>query len=147
MKLSSCNPKLQQRIIEQLAKEGQPLVKSPVPLPPAVTAVTMLAKIKPSTDEGELNKWERDYLAHMRALLIPWIGIQCITFKLAHDTRITPDFSYVDFEGRMTMVDVKGWQREDALIKMRVAARQFPMFDWQIVKKTKDGWDVTKVKP
>ncbi len=104
-------------------------------------------KASPSTDEAKLNKTERAYLAYLRRLGVPSLGIQNVTLKLADDCRLTVDFNYIDENGRWTFVDVKGFQREDALIKMKVAARLFPILRFVIVKKDGTGWDAKEVKP
>lgn len=103
--------------------------------------------VKPSTDLERLNKTERAYLAYLNALGLPWVGVQCLTLKLAEDCRLTPDFEYIATDGRFWFVDVKGFQREDALIKMRVAARQFAWASFVIVKKDGTGWAHQEVKP
>lgn len=100
-----------------------------------------------STDEKKLNKTEAAYLALLRTQGHLWLGIQCVTLKLADDCRFTPDFAYINHEGRFTLVDVKGFQREDALIKAKVAARLFPWASFVIVSKIKGGWDVKDVNP
>ncbi len=79
-----------------------------------------------------------------------YIGIQNITLKLADDCRLTPDFNFVNANGRLEFVDVKGFQREDALIKMKVAARLYRWADFTIVKRDKEffnGWHRIDVKP
>lgn len=103
--------------------------------------------LNPSQDEMKLNKTERAYLTHLRSLpSSAWIGIQNITLKLADDCRLTPDFAVLDRDGKLTLVDVKGFQREDAFIKMKVAARSFPMFGFEIVKRDGSGWSVENVR-
>lgn len=102
--------------------------------------------VRPSTDVQKLNKTERAYLQYMGYLGYAWIGVQNITLKLADDTRFTPDFSAVDVDGTLRFIDVKGFQREDALIKIKVAARLFPFAQFVIVKKDGDGWDHEYVK-
>jgi len=99
-----------------------------------------------STDEEKLNKTEKAYYDFLRGLGAQWIGIQNITFKLAHDTRFTPDFTVID-QGHMRCIDVKGFQREDALIKIKVAARLFPFTKFIIVKRGKGGWNHQEVTP
>ena len=100
-----------------------------------------------STDEENLNKLERDYLAYLRGKGYQ-IGIQNVTLKLAHDCRLTVDFTY-QVGSRIVFADTKGahvW--EDSLIKLRVAARLFPWISFEIVTRTKDGtWVVQVVKP
>ena len=101
---------------------------------------------QPSKDEQKLNKTERAYLLQLRQ----WgyePGIQRITLKLADDCRFTPDFDYVDEHGRWVFVDVKGFQREDALIKAKVAARVYSQFRFQIVKRDGSGWEFIEVSP
>jgi hypothetical protein len=94
-----------------------------------------------SKDEAKLNKTERAYLAHLRRNPHVWIGVQNITVKLADDCRLTPDFAVLYPNGTLAMIDVKGFQREDAFIKMKVAARQFPMFLFYIVTRSGMMWD------
>lgn len=97
--------------------------------------------IKPSHDEDKLNKTELAYLHHLRAQPNNvWVGVQNLTVKIADDCRLTPDFAVLNASGKLTLIDVKGFQREDALIKMKVAARLFPMFEFSIVKREGVGW-------
>lgn len=113
---------------------------------PTVTAVSLLAQIAPSTDEQKLNKTERAYLNHLRALRPEWIGIQCITLKLADDTRYTPDFFMIN-NGVLDALEVKGFFRDDAKVKIKVAARQFPWVKFWLIFKTKNGWDTRHIRP
>ena len=101
-----------------------------------------------NTDEAKLNKLEKAFLAYMRHLGHT-LHIQAITLKLADDVRYTPDFSYSSpINGKMVMIEVKGWMRDDARVKLRVAARVFPEFDFVLITKSKSGgWDVEGVKP
>jgi hypothetical protein len=103
------------------------------------------------TDEERLNKTERAYLAFLR-LERPGrrIGIQEITIKLAFDCRFTPDFSFFGGDTvhpQFVLDDVKGFQREDALIKARMAAHLFPEWVFRIVFKEGNGWRCEVVKP
>lgn len=107
-----------------------------VPNPP-----TWQFAFKKSGDESKLNKLETAYLAWLRAQGDDWIGIQCITLKLAHDCRYTPDFWAFDLTG-LRAIDVKGphtW--EDSLIKLRVAARMFPWSRFVIAKRNGVIWE------
>jgi hypothetical protein len=102
---------------------------------------------KPSTDEQKLNKTERAFLSYLRAKY-DWVGVQSLTLKLGDDCRYTPDFWTVHF-GRMTAWEVKGFWRDDAKAKIKIASRQFRMFDFCVVMKrkgVKGDWEVTEVK-
>ena len=100
----------------------------------------------PSNDEVKLNKTERARLGYLRCCGQE-VGIQAVTLKLGDDCRFTPDFNYITTEGRMVFEDVKGFQRDDALVKIKVAARKFNWATFLIVKKDKTGWAVTEIKP
>lgn len=51
---------------------------------------------------------------------------EAVTFKLAHDCRYTPDFLVIESDGRLVLHETKGFMRDDALVKLRVFAKQFP---------------------
>lgn len=70
-----------------------------------------------------------------------------VTLKLADDCRYTPDFFVVDLLGGITFEETKGHWRDDAKVKIRVAAEQFPQFTFRalVAKPKKDGggWAIT----
>lgn len=126
---------------EAFIKANATRLSEAVPQPPS-----WKFEFKQSGDESRLNKLETAYLAWLRALGADWIGIQCITLKLAHDCRYTPDFWAFDQAG-LRAIDVKGphvW--EDSLIKLRVAARMFPWIRFVIAKKNRAVWTHVEVK-
>ncbi len=102
---------------------------------------------KESTDVQKLNKTERAFYNLLMVSNHQCVYVQALTLKLADDCRLTVDFVHLTQDGKLIFTDVKGFQREDALIKMKVAARMFPMFHFQIVKRIKGNWDITPVKP
>jgi len=100
----------------------------------------------PSKTEEKLNKTERAFLDYAR-FLHREVGVQRITFKIGDDCRFTPDFDYRDREGNWVFVDVKGFQREDALVKIKTTARMFPFLRFYIVKRLGSGWEFRHVSP
>lgn len=114
-----------------------------VKLPPAIGRLP-----KPA-----MNKTEAAYGAHLmlqRKLgLVLWYGFEAVTIKLGNDCRFTPDFLVMLPDGRLELRDTKGLKKiktgkragqstyhaeEDALVKARVAAANFPIpvfFVWQ----------------
>jgi len=118
-------------------------------LAPEVTATSMLAILmpKPTTDEDKLNKTEKAYLSYLRALKPLWIGVQNITLKLADDTRYTCDFFFIDEAGALHGRETKGFWRDDAKVKIKVAARTFPWIRFAVAEKDGIGWKHTEVKP
>lgn len=102
--------------------------------------------IKDNSDEARLNKLERAYLAYLRGLNPDWIGVQNIALKLADDTRYTPDF-WCLLNGKLSAREVKGFMRDDARVKLMVAARQFPWINFILVTGKAGAWVHTEVKP
>jgi hypothetical protein len=86
----------------------------------------------------EMNRAESKYAEYLRERLmvgeIRWWAFECWKFRLADDTYYTPDFIVVDNALRIEAHEVKaewstgkpGWQ-EDARIKIKVAAEQYPI--------------------
>ena len=105
-----------------------------------------------TTDEARLNRWEQDWLIHLRSTYPDRvIGVQNMTLKLGHDCRYTPDFTMVEQTGAtgvyVTVYEVKGWKRDDAMVKLRVAARQFSWMIFILVERKDGAWFETRVHP
>ena len=91
------------------------------------------------------SKWEEQYNSMLelkyRACEILAYEYESITFRLAPKTTYTPDFLVVLPDGKVQIHEVKGFAREDAIIKFKVAAQQNPWFEFIMVKKSKtEGW-------
>jgi hypothetical protein len=100
--------------------------------------------------EPDMNKTEAAYAMVLRARQaageIAWWKFEGITLKLADDTRYTPDFAVMLADGSMEMHETKGFMRDDAFVKLKVAAAQFP-FKFRLLKidrKTK-RWNETEI--
>lgn len=102
---------------------------------------------KPSKDEQELNKTEAEYLFNLRSMRYPFIGIKSITLKIGDDCRYTPDFVTYSIDRGICLHEVKGFMRDDALVKMKVVARMFPFWRLLLARKVKGAWSVTEVDP
>jgi hypothetical protein len=103
-------------------------------------------EIRSSTDESKLNKTERAWLAVVRERNYPWIGVQNISFKLGDDCRYNPDILVLD-GGKLVAFEVKGFMRDDALVKLKTAARSFSWIKVVLVKREKGQWTEEEVKP
>ena len=79
---------------------------------------------------GEMNGTERkmaDFLeAKKQAGEVLWYGFEIYTFKLAKDTRYTPDFAVMLDSRELEFWEVKGFWRDDAKVKIKTAAAMFP---------------------
>lgn len=97
---------------------------------------------------GVMNGTERAYHEHLtqrqHAGEIAWFKFEGMTFKLADDTRYTPDFAVMLADGQMEIHEVKGFWTDDARVKIKVAAELFPFAFIAIKKKAKKdggGWE------
>lgn len=102
-----------------------------------------LGRLKP----GKMNNTEAEYAQVLelrrQAGQIEWFKFEGITFKLADDTRYTPDFAILNADGTMEMHEIKGRWMDDAKVKIKVAADLFPfrfIAVYKISKKEGGGW-------
>lgn len=93
---------------------------------------------------GEMNKTEAAYAAFLDSLkkdcLIADYRFEAVKLRLADKTFYTPDFMVLMPDLSFEMHEVKGFWEDDARVKIKVAAAQFP-FKFVAVKKMKNGWD------
>ena len=118
---------------------------------------------------GSMNGTETRYAAHLESLRIAgeieWFAFEALTFKLAPDTRYTPDFVVMLPDLTIELHEVKGATKdkatggkkpfieEDAKLKIKVAAALMP-FRFSIVYPIgvgqwgrKDFWEQDKPEP
>lgn len=110
---------------------------------------TLGVAVAPKADTG-MNKTEARYAevleARRRAGEVREYAFELVTLKLGHDCRWTPDFVVILADGTLELHEVKGgFEREDALVKRKVAAAQTP-FRIVFAQYTKaSGWVVRPV--
>jgi len=110
-------------------------------LPPSPGTTTTVKAVMP-----KLNKTEAAFLAILKTERPGcWIGVQNIALILGHDTRYYPDLWCYDIGG-VTAYEVKGFFRDDAKVKIKVAATLFPWIKFVLVFKDKSGWRREEVK-
>lgn len=102
--------------------------------------------MRPTTDEAKLNKMERQWLEVLRGRSFDWIGIQPFGLKLADNCRYHPDFVTLA-NGQLTAFETKGFMRDDALVKLKMAARLFPFIRFVLVTREKQNWVEKEVRP
>ena len=98
---------------------------------------------------GELNKTEKAYEDMLKGMIIAgeilWYKFEGIKLRLADNTFFTPDFFVMRSSGELECIEVKGFMFDDANVKIKVAAENFP-FLFKIArvkpKKSGGGWDI-----
>lgn len=96
---------------------------------------------------GQMNKTEAAYSAHLELLRhagdVQWIRFEGLKLRLADNTFYTPDFAVMASDGVMECHEVKGFWTDDARVKIKCAADQYP-FRFRAVKakpkKAGGGW-------
>ena len=93
---------------------------------------------------GVMNKAELAYSLDLEAERIAgriqsW-RFEAVTLKLADDCSYTPDFMVVMADWTIDFREVKGFWRDDAKVKIRVAAEKFPMFRFLALRPIKGNW-------
>jgi hypothetical protein len=103
-------------------------------------------------EPGRMNKGEAQYADHLeirrRAGEIADYRYEAVKLRLADRTYYTPDFMVMLKDGTIEFHEVKAtWStgkagfKEDARVKIKVAAEQFPMFAFVVVNKVKNTWN------
>ncbi|HEX9996521.1 MAG TPA: hypothetical protein VGB45_05205 [Abditibacterium sp.] len=103
-------------------------------------------EIRPSHDEAKLNKTERAWLDVVRGRGYSWVGVQNISFKIGDDCRYNPDILVLD-GGNLVAFEVKGFMRDDALVKLKATARAFSWLKIVLVKREDGQWTESEVRP
>lgn len=120
---------------------------------------------------GVMNKTEAEYAALLELRKraggdIEWYVFEAITFKLAADTRYTPDFIVMRHDGTLECHEVKGrktskvtrlvngvavtvskeiaYVTDDSKIKIKLAADKFPFRFVMVFPGKGGGWNATE---
>lgn len=110
-------------------------------------AVPAGVKARGKLREREMNRLESAYAAELerRRLVreIAWWAFEALKLRLADNTFYTPDFVVMGVGGELEIHETKGFWEEDARIKIKVAAEQFPFRFLGITRANKrdgGGW-------
>lgn len=145
--LSSLPRKIQEQVLAQDVKSA-----------PAAGAELPATKIIRQSSGG-LNKTEQAFYEFLRATYpepAP-ILVQSMTLKLANGCRYTPDFvvgigRVIDGQPyvRWVAYEVKGFMRDDAAVKIKVAAKEYQNMEFRLVKREGrcgQGWMQQRILP
>lgn len=106
-------------------------------------------RIRPRTLKvpGSMNRLELGYSQRLELLLrageIRSYRFEALKLRLADKTFYTPDF-YVVTENEIQLHEVKGFWEDDARVKIKVAAFEYPEFQFIAVRKIKKEWEFEK---
>lgn len=113
--------------------------------------VSIVSPPEKSAFEGDgMNKLERAFWerlgAAQKANHFETIWREPITLRLAGRTTYKPDFMTLSiFNNQLAFWETKGFMRDDAAVKLKVAAAQFPCFRWVLVQRDRRKWRCIEV--
>jgi hypothetical protein len=91
-----------------------------------------------------MNKLEAAYSAELDLLLrageIRGWKFEAVKLRLADKTFYTPDFLVVLKDGSLEFHETKGHMKDDAAVKLKVAAELYPMFRFRLFFRAKSQW-------
>jgi hypothetical protein len=94
-------------------------------------------------DDG-MNKLERAFWERAREAFRDDVYREPFKLRLAGRTWYTIDFLIID-EGSPDCYEVKGFMRDDAAVKLKVAAEMYPCFSYLLVTREKRIWQCRRV--
>ena len=108
---------------------------------------------KPPPKDGFKSGYERKYADLLKTLvrdgqIVRWWheSMTLVVNSVEGDKRrYTPDFLLEFPDGKLRIVEVKGFAREDSILKFEVAAAVWPCFEFVMVGWSKQGgWTIMK---
>jgi hypothetical protein len=99
-----------------------------------------------------MNKTEAAFALELQVMQengdVRWWRFEAINLRLAKKTWYRPDFAVVNADGSWTMYEVKGFWRDDARVKIKVAAELYRgVYRFVAVRRVKGRWDYEEVVP
>lgn len=106
-------------------------------------------RIDTKSGMNSLEKRYSDYLCTLQlAGEIHSFSFERHNLKLADKTYYKPDFEVMLMDGTIEFHETKGFMRDDANVKIKVAAQQFPQYVFRLVQwDRKIGWKINPYPP
>lgn len=96
---------------------------------------------------GVMNGLEEEFYNMLLRNEYEHIRYESLRFKLADKTTYTPDFMVIMSTGEIALYEVKGFWRDDARVKIKVAAEMYPEFRWFAWTKVRGEWKHEEFNP
>lgn len=101
-------------------------------------------------EADRMNKLEEKYAAHLeiqrQAGQIVFWRYESVKFRLADRTWYNPDFYLMRPDGSIEIHETKGFMQDDANVKIKATAEQFPEFIFVLVKLAKGEWEFKRYR-
>ncbi len=116
------------------------------------TARRMGLQVQASTEPRPrgMNRLESRFAAELAAWKatgqIEWWGYEVLKLRLAKGAWYKPDF-LVQFKQGFVLYETKGFMREAANVRIKVAAETYRFFKFIVVRLVKGQWHYTEIEP
>ena len=108
-------------------------------------------KVRANRPETKMNKTEKRYADHLwlrkKAGEVRRYEFEPIKLRLGNDSWYTPDFLVELSDDTVEIHEVKGFWREAARVRIKVAATGFPLFRFVAVQWVDRNWKFEEIKP
>ena len=96
-----------------------------------------------------LNKTEARYAAELdylirKGVVVEW-RFEAIKLRLAKKCFFCPDFFVRFSNGRLRFVEIKGFLRDDASIKFKLAREQYAWAEWSMLRYVRGCWESVNI--
>ena len=99
-------------------------------------------------DNRKMGKWEIAYSKYLDALIqngeVKWYKNNHVRFLIGEGAWYTPDFIVVLPDNSVELHEVKGFEREAAIVRFKTAGMLYPHFTWRMVTLKKGQWVETR---
>lgn len=116
------------------------------PLRPVKGRLKTDIKQRQTKDENGLNKMEAEWYEVLKSRDFEFLEPQPFGLKLGDNCRYHPDFIALK-NGELVAFETKGFMRDDALVKLKAAARKFTFIRFVLVTKVEKRWVETDIEP
>lgn len=103
----------------------------------------------PRTNALGQNKTEARFDALLAGLKasrkITWFGFESVKVRLSGRTTYAPDFLVQRCDGSLVFIEVKGYMREDASVKLKTAPTIHPWAEFLVAFADGRGFDIRRV--
>ena len=119
--------------------------------PQQISPGGLLANEDPTKRDQGMNKTEAAYAQHLDMSKVSgdvlWWRYEAVGLRLADRTFYHPDFMVMMADGSLEIIEIKGrkgdsyYCMDDAKVKVKVAAAQFPMRFFIVWPNKSGGWN------
>lgn len=97
---------------------------------------------------GKMNRWESEYAKFLCNCMfseeIAGFKFEAFRLSLGGGVQYIPDFFVLENDESFSVHEVKGFWRDDARVKFKIAADRYPQFRFYECRKIGDLWDIRK---